>query len=873
MRTRAGKLIADLNDKIGAVASASLPVQQTSAIDENQTVYRLFPYELNDPPIFTENIFEASSPRIVSDLNYSSTNANVMYRDEENTVRVLVGTSFVFKVAAQQPNILNVENGVPIIYQPSEGLGYTWFRDGELLDDFLLETFIPTRKDKIEINEDQLIITYASPRMAGRYTCVVTNDIGSVTSEAIDLEIRNPNDPEDTFFKQNIIRNGFAQDSTSEWTVAIGDLTTNKFVSEETDIELKRPNGGIFGHSAGEIYPHPSNIKFEGVRNYKIANLLNKDAQYFTRGNLNHTINGGTRQAVMYQDVDLSDITDYISGRVYGCNGVRAYFGSIIGNALTKFIPTLDLLPPNLRHNPEFYYTGAPRISYENYALAGYGVCDEKVTITIQEYEGATPLTSLIYRNGNTERVSCIQLTDTLSRLRDSFDQFNEPVPSPITESITTVEGIPYLPTPLTDTYPARAQRYINIYKQLYMDKRENYYSYGQYADYQDAIIRVLNPNTNKIRITVKFELNDWAQHNEILPSVTSDGILQMRTWSKPMTKLLSREFDSDVWTLINQNTYDTFDNKPLSDILQTLEPHTMVTGLGLVLEPLTPTSVGVANFRNQIATIIPKEQEVRPRVISPLAKDPSPFEVVAKNITGLQDVLSFNGQSFFHFIRKYEDVNNNEWAGGVQFAFDTSDFEDKDKEYHNGNLYIQNLSTNQQWYSNFYRKEQVQYSEHWAPDDGDDSTPPTFPSYAPKQFKGLQTIRITVKSQGTTSGKNGDEDDKRLRVYPWLLLKLRNTTDLLTPNGTEYWVNVYPNVNLDYTPKSLWVFSPTANKVARNSNQSYASQISVDIPSNCLVTCAAGLRNNNNNPDSSGTINAKFDFTGPNGELQLFRY
>jgi hypothetical protein len=105
------------------------------------------------------------------------------------------------------------------------------------------------------------------------------------------------------------------------------------------------------------------------------------------------------------------------------------------------------------------------------------------------------------------------------------------------------------------------------------------------------------------------------------------------------------------------------------------------------------------------------------------------------------------------------------------------------------------------------------------------------------------------------------------------LLLKLKNTTDLLSPNGTEYWVNAYPNPVLDYTPKPLPLFSPEVFKVARNSNETYATQIVVEIPSNCLVECVAGLRNNNNNPDSSGTINSKFDFNGPNGELQYFRY
>lgn len=864
MRTRAGKLIADLNDKIGAVATASLPIGDRSTVDENQTVYRLFPYELNDTPIFTQNIFDASSPRIVSDLSYSPTKANVMYRDENNTVRVLVGTSFVFRVAAQQPNILNVENGVPLIFQPSENLTYTWFKDGELVSDYLLQTDLSTRVDRIAVSDSQLIFNYASPRMAGQYTCVVSNDIGDSTSEIVDLEIRNPNDPEDTFFKQNVIQNGFAQDSTNGWTVAIGDATTGKFVNKQTDLELKRPNGGLFGHSVGEVYPHPSNIKFNGIKNYKISSLLNKDAQYFTRDTIDHSVNGGTRQAVMYQDVDLSEITDYISGRVYGCNGIRAYFGSIIGNALTKFIPTVDLLPPNLRYKPELYYTGAPRISYENFVLTGYGVCDEKVTITIQEYEGATPLPSVVYKNGSSQVVDCVQLTDTLSTLRNQFNSFNEPVLPPFTNTITTVEGIPYTPVPLTNSYPDNAARYLNIYKTLYRNKVENYYSYGQYADYQDAIIRVLNPSTNKVRISIKFEYyNDWAQYNEIMPSVISDGILQLKTWTKPMLKLVPIQYSLDVWAIINQSNYIEFAEKPLSVILETIKPHTMVTGLGLILEPLTATSVGAADFRNQIATIVPKEQEVRPATTSPLAKSPTPFASVAQNVTGLSQVLSFNPNTSFWFIRRYEDVDTTDWAGNIQSAFDTS-MQDKDDEYHNGDYTIENLTTGELWYNNFYRREQVKYGADWE----------TFSAYATKTFAGLQTIRITVNAQGTTSGENGEQDKQRPSVFPWLYLKLTNTKNILTPDSTIVDVTAYPNLyDLSYTAKPLSTFSPTRTKVADLAYAVFARKIVVDIPSNCLRYCVAGLRNNNNNPDTSGTVYSKFEFTGPNGELQYVRY
>ncbi len=61
-RTLNGKyLIADLNDAEGAYVSASVPQTEFSTTNENQTVYNLFPYELNDVPIFTKNVYFFSS--------------------------------------------------------------------------------------------------------------------------------------------------------------------------------------------------------------------------------------------------------------------------------------------------------------------------------------------------------------------------------------------------------------------------------------------------------------------------------------------------------------------------------------------------------------------------------------------------------------------------------------------------------------------------------------------------------------------------------------------------------------------------------------------------------------------------------------------
>ena len=115
-RTSNGRfLIADLNDSEGAYVSASLPLATTADRDENLTVYTIFPYELNEVPIFTNSLFNNSQPRIVNATGFFPERTDVAYYTDGNTVRVVAGSTLVLKVSAQQPDVLNVEIGVPII--------------------------------------------------------------------------------------------------------------------------------------------------------------------------------------------------------------------------------------------------------------------------------------------------------------------------------------------------------------------------------------------------------------------------------------------------------------------------------------------------------------------------------------------------------------------------------------------------------------------------------------------------------------------------------------------------------------------------------------------------------------------------------------
>ena len=66
MRYPDGSLIGNLNDNVSATIAAALVSYATSSVDENKTVYDLYPVDLNRPPNILSNFFEASIPNIKS---------------------------------------------------------------------------------------------------------------------------------------------------------------------------------------------------------------------------------------------------------------------------------------------------------------------------------------------------------------------------------------------------------------------------------------------------------------------------------------------------------------------------------------------------------------------------------------------------------------------------------------------------------------------------------------------------------------------------------------------------------------------------------------------------------------------------------------
>jgi hypothetical protein len=848
-RTTNGRyLIADLNDTEGAYVSASLPQTEFSNTNENQTVYSLFPYELNDVPIFTNNLYESSEPQIVSEQSYTPSRDNLYY-DSSGTVRVVAGSSFKLVVLAQQPNVLNVENGIPIIKPANGDLRYEWLVDGNLVFD-VEPSFLDRRVDQRRSLDNVLEFVNVTKRMQGTYTCTVTNDIGQVTSEDVAIEVLDPmrtDDPFAPFNRKNAIQNGFALDSTNNWTAMIGDLATKPMLTKDQETAAKRPNASVFGHSPNEIYPHPINLRTNSIRGFTPADLLKQNAAYFTRGPLQYIANGGTNQAAMYQDVDLSEITDYISGRAYGSKGVRAYFGCVLGNAITRFIPTIDILGPDERNKEEFYYSNAPRISYENFVLAGPAFLEEVVTVIVQEYEGETPLQSTIYEDGEERLVDNIQIVDALSSLYKQTQA--DPVQPPVS-SVKTGDNDTITLKPIEG---GQAQ-VLNLYKSLYPNKQEHY-AYGQYAEYKDFVISKLNTRTNKIRITVRFDIST-TRINEIAPDIIANDLFDLEIWRKPYIKLLFKEYRKSVLSVFQQNQGSQYKDRPLGEQIRPgNSSHAMATGLGLILEPITPTTQGISGFKGSLINTITKEEEVRPEPID-IYTSQITFEDAASNITGLSTILDIQGIVYISFYRKFENAG---WWG-----FRDGQRDNHDEDDINGRIRITDITTNTLIYDTLAYASEGTVSVGKGTDQE--------PAYT--NFAGEHIIRIEVQAFGGDGWKR--------KVFPYLTVELANELSEYTGEvGPGRLAHLWPAPVTQYeapisrfadgTPNTDIGRPGTIRRMGMYPREAYNESVrkfQVDIPSNQIAAIYAGVRYWGPEPGygsgavtTEDTVTAKIDF------------
>lgn len=657
MRTDNGKLIVDLGDSISEVVSGSFAALDKSTINENATEYNLYPIELNNVPVIVENIYDASTPKILREelaLTIPIEEKH-MYLSQDGNVKVAVGSNFTLSIKAEQPQVLNVENGIPIIKQKTSDLAYVWSKDGNTIPNGTLlildgggkyaESDLAT--SYIKADQNNLIFVNVTPNAAGNFSCEIRNDIGSVQSEPISIVVNDPLSTFDAFFNKNLVQNPFGMNGSSGWTSIQGNIKTKEFLAidtlaESTDELLKRPDQNIFGYTPNQFYPLPSNIRVHNIENYKLHEIVTKKAKLFSRENIK-PVYDGVKNVAVYQDIDVSTITDYIQGKVYGVDAIRLFFGCYIGNALNRIFPTEELVPQSRRYLRDFYYYGAPRISVENFLWAGIMDNTERLKVVLQELDGDVILASRVIDDaGNIILSPGVELRDPISKKKDEAYAENS-----ISEYPTDIYKIGYTLKPQDPENVV-----LRAYKKLYgtasslnatvvgsalPNSTDLYYTRGQHVEYNTVYLDSLNKRTNTIRINLVFELDDDRFYEYFNPSPSE--IMDVLSWDYPVPRGKFRSGPTKskgnygiVAANAGENKVDdpNLPDKPIYEVFRSGGDSVPVaTGFGLSLHPVmnkTKPLIGDSPdaFKKSVIAIPTPEQDLADRPNIPAPVNPS---------------------------------------------------------------------------------------------------------------------------------------------------------------------------------------------------------------------------------------------------------
>ena len=574
MRYPDGSLIGDLNDNVSATIAAALVSYATSSVDENKTVYDLYPVDLNRPPNILSNFFEASIPNIKSYkvlLETPNTQKGLFYFVESQTIKVVVGASFTLKIVAAQPNTPNIENGIPTIIPPNTGLAYVWRRDAVV---------IAGQNNSLEIKN-------IGVNQAGVYSCEVSNDIASIT-ETISVEVISVDDSPSLY--KNLVLNPNGFDGVESWNASSDDLIAKSF-SDNPFANFTKPNIlDTFGYTLDMLRPDPRVPLAKPTKGIQ-KNTVVENNTYFTRTRYKFMKKGGSYSVSAYQDIDVSDLSEFIKGGIYGISGVRAYFNCYLGNGVTQFIPVSGTMSSVGRSDEANYDMTQPRLSHDNFRKAGpsFGPT-EWVTVHLQEYDAETRLKSKLLVGTIVDKT--ILQDPWISRWWNS-------------NKYTGLHGIS---TDGHSTADAR-DRVLKITDEIY-PPQGLVPNYGQVAERVGVTIDSLHPNTTKVRIIINFEIRDrrlsdlWVDGME-----ASSEIFEYYSWQCPMINTgwgdVGNTYDAQIVKKLKDSAVKTSlgGDKPLTQIIPAGgDPHVMATGFSFVLVPLIVNNAPAIN--NQTATL-----------------------------------------------------------------------------------------------------------------------------------------------------------------------------------------------------------------------------------------------------------------------------
>ncbi len=550
-QTPATKLVVDLQDGVSTTMSGSITsaLVERSTFDENLTQYALYPYELNLPPIIVDPILEASEPKIYNSVNWVD-GQKALYQNDDGAVIVAKGTAIVLRVNAQQPDTLNVENGIPTTLQDSERLNYTWTFNG-----VEIPTDVDEGIDGLVVDGNALTIESLRPTLAGTYVCAIANDSGVTSTNPILLQVFDPYSQQTDFFRKNIVVNPTLTDGTSGWTNAIGEILKRPLITPQTPkdlqhiIDLKKiTNISNTGFAPEMFEPQIDTVDYVGIDRlddgtpYTLEPLRTGQGGYVTRNYLTYGAADGKKVVVAYQDLDLSTIQDHIAGKIWGIDGVKAYFACYLGNSVSSTIPTEDVLTTEERGNSGNYYTGAPRLTLENMLLSGLPFVDETLTVYIQEYYDNELLASTIYdpRTGQKTQTTSANVVDPITEVVRNLD----------TQPAATADGF------VVASAQDPVAKIAKTFKQLYGNE-SRYYTNGQVVKQRELVFDKLNSRTNKVRISLKFELNTIRFEETEQTAIDSSRLLEMVSYERVYKKGLIERGDYALAKIRTKSGYD----------------------------------------------------------------------------------------------------------------------------------------------------------------------------------------------------------------------------------------------------------------------------------------------------------------------------
>ena len=557
MRGIDGSIIIDLGDGVQTTLSGSLSSLAISTLDENDTIYNLYPIKINEPPIITAGILDASIPDI-KPIQAAKTNRRIMYLNGDGTIRIAAGRNITLKVEATQPNTLNVENGIPKIIPPQQSLIYTWRKDS-----VILSSENNAVESKYIINDNILVIQDVTITDSGLYSCDITNDIGTTASEDVELEILDVE--ADPFFQINHVSNPIAANGLDGWTNSVGSIEAKKLSKIPSQTYKEVNNTDYFGYTVDMFNPRPYQLNYVDIKNYNPTDLL-ANGGYFTRTKLNYFQNGELVTISAYQDIDMTDIQEYIQNSVYGVKGVRGIFTCYIGNAISRFLHNSGYTTITARNRKKArlgsnYNLGQSRLSLENMLRAGLPEINETIEVVIEEYNGNNriPTSILDLESDVARRVSRISLLDPWTKVKNSTN--NNDLFGRINQMAT----------------------------KLYGSNEDTKYTMGQYVEHNKVIINQLNFNTTKIRIRLNFTSAD-IRLSDLDPTFTenTDEIFDLISWQKPYkrnTSPLTQEGDFIYFSL---SQLPKNQGKPITKFVsKNGVSRGLITGLNLNLIPL----------------------------------------------------------------------------------------------------------------------------------------------------------------------------------------------------------------------------------------------------------------------------------------------